>query len=561
MLVLIAAAVVMLLVSCLGRVVRDSLSVLMPSLALAGLLAALLAAYWGIGRAMPGPFNLLSPDGSLLLTRTGLWVMYLGLFVGALLVLATWNPNRSYQRSGGGDLAVQIGPEFFALLLISLAGLMLLAAGRNLIVLFLAVELVSLPTYVMVTLSRPQAQAREAGLKYFFLGALSAALLAYGFSFLYGLTGSVHLDIIAASPQLRQNALGVLALVLVLAGLGFKIAAFPMHLYVADVYQGAAAPVSALLAFLPKFAGFYGLYLVMSTAGSALLTAAVPMAKVLAALIGILAAATMTIGNLLALRQRNLKRLLAYSSIAHSGYILLAFMALPSGSIQTVQAILFYVFAYGVATLGAFAILSLMERQRDEAQEIADLTGLARRRPGLAAGLAICIFSLIGMPLTAGFVGKFYVFSTLLRSQLLDQAWIVTLLTIALINAAVAVGYYLRIISACYLDSGAAPVRIQSPLAPVLGIVLAAVLTILLGIAPQLLLKHLDTLAARSDNVQTIQVRQEDLTTIYRADPGEQVTRSDTASGHTGDLSNRAAGTDPSFVSQIPTSSLLLTEQ
>jgi NADH-quinone oxidoreductase subunit N len=516
MIILIGGAAVLFLLP-LTR--GQNMPKLLPLFTLVIILLALIVAFKYPGQGSWDPqTKIVSEDESLRVTAPGMWVIYLGLMFSVLLVLIAWNPQRTAVPDDfAATSSYTMAPEFFALLLTSIAGLVLLAVANNLIILFLALELVSLPTYVMVTLSRWRMQAKEAGLKYFFLGALAAAIMAYGFSFLYGLTGQINLD--AIGPQLIAaeyiNPLCIIALILVIIGLCFKIAAVPMHFYVADVYQGAACPVTAMLAFVPKFAGFYALILITKATVLPLLSVSPAVGNSIGWLFWLLAAATMTAGNLLALMQNNVKRLLAYSSIAHSGYIILAFLALPqffgtnpnpaiADSAQI--AIIFYVAVYGVATLGAFAVLSLLERQGDEAQQITDLSGLAKKHPGYALALAVCIFSLIGMPLTAGFIGKFYIFSSLIQSAgLISHYWIVVLLVIAVINAAIAAAYYLRIIGACYLDDGPFTAKLKSDGFRAIGITAAAIITILLGIVPSLLLSNMEETPAPAESTTVVE--------------------------------------------------------
>jgi len=439
--------------------------------------------------------ELISADGSLRLIAFSRITTCVGVIFGLLLVLISWNPDRRGVAATTDQTDPQsptIAPEYFALLLVALSGLLLTAVANNLIVLFLALEMVSMPTYALVALSRQHSQAKEAALKYFFLGALAAAILVYGFSFIYGLTGSIRLDQIAdtiAHGEIINPELLLLALVLVLVGLCFKIAAVPMHFYAADVYQGAACPVTALLAFLPKFAGFYVLFLI---AGFVINPLPENQAHVIAGLIWILAAATMIVGNVLALVQRNVKRILAYSSVTHSGYILLALLAWPFTDNSARTALVFYICAYALSTLGAFAILTLMEKHNDEVQQLSDLNGLGRQHPALAAGLTICIFSLMGMPLTAGFIGKFYVFSALFESTALSPYWIITLLIIALVNIPIAAGYYLKIIAACYLSDDNFTPQIHITRFQKTGIALTVITIIVLGIAPKILLHYIE---------------------------------------------------------------------
>ena len=464
-----------------------------PALAFVVIFLALFTAFFCQGHPARAD-ELASADGSLRLTAFSRITTYVGVIFGLILVLVSWNPDHRGVAAAADQTNPQnpsISAEYFALLLVALSGLLLTAVANNLIVLFLALEMVSMPTYALVALSRRHSQAKEAALKYFFLGALAAALLVYGFSFIYGLTGTIRLDHISDAithGEIIHPQLFLLALVLVLVGLCFKIAAVPMHFYAADVYQGAACSVTALLAFLPKFAGFYVLFLL---AGFVIYPLPENQAHIIAGLIWILAAATMIVGNVLALVQRNVKRILAYSSVTHSGYILLALLAWPYPDRSASIALVFYICAYALSTLGAFAILALMERNHDEVQQLSDLNGLSRQHPALAAGLTICIFSLMGMPLTAGFIGKFYVFSALFESTVLSQYWIIVLLIIALINIPIAAGYYLKIIAACYLGDEDFTPQIHAHRLQKTGIALAVITTIILGVAPNLLLKYM----------------------------------------------------------------------
>ncbi len=475
------------------------------------------------------PISRFSEDLSLHVTTFGYFAGVISQVIGILLVLISWNPDASSASLREKQDYPPICGEYFSMMLFSLSGLALLTAANNLIVFFLALELVSVPTYVMVTLSRPHSQAREAGLKYFFLGAMAAAITVYGFSLLYGVAGTITLNApvgyegttLAKAMMGQTSPLYLPAVLIIIAGLCFKIAALPLHFYVADVYQGAASSVTALLAFVPKLAGFYGLMIVVQLFGHPLWHASLdPQVPAPGMLVGwvlwVLAAGTMTVGNVLAGYEAsqagllgNVKRILAYSSVAHTGYMLLALLeGVRSGNPTTgMTAVLFYITVYAIATLGAFGILSLIERAGDEAQLLSDLRGLARQHPGLAAGLAICIFSLIGMPLTAGFIGKFYVFTALVGEDAIPQR--IVLLVIALINAAVAAYYYLKIIAACYLEDGEwqSAVRETDTRPQHTGIVLASVLTLVLGLAPALLMKPLQEQRSLSIVPSAVQAR------------------------------------------------------
>jgi len=350
--------------------------------------------------------------------------------------------------------------EFFAFFLFSLAGAMLCAGADDLVWLFLSLELTSLPTYVMVAITRDRAQAQEAAVKYFFLGAMAAAVFLYGFTLIYGATGFTQYPQIAsyihaqASSPTGLPPLLVTGIVLAVVGISFKIAAVPMHFYTADVYQGAAIPVTAFLAFVPKTAGFVALIGLLGLVGHANPDQIQPIVW----LIWGMAVLSMTVGNVLGLLQNNVKRVLAYSSIAHSGYMLVGLVAAlaaagdpnavdPSQHLGNgVAALLFYLVAYGLATLGAFAVLGCLTHRGEEAQTFDDIAGLGRRHPLLGVIMLVSVLSLVGLPPMIGFLGKIYLFGSAI------QYGYIGLVVIAVLNSAVSAVYYLRIIGACYFS-------------------------------------------------------------------------------------------------------------
>ena len=357
--------------------------------------------------------------------------------------------------------------EFYGFFLMSLAGAMLCVDADDLIWLFLALELTSLPTYVMVSIARDRIEAPEAGVKYFFLGAFAAAIFLYGFTLLYGATGTTMFvpygetaadGAVTINGVLAQNGIGSLAmlgLILSIVGICFKIAAVPMHAYAADVYQGAATPVTAFLAFVPKTAGIVAMIAVLNMVGWPLENAGAGGA--LFWLIWVLAVATMFLGNTLALRQTNVKRVLAYSSIAHSGYMLVGLLVGPAVAGEAgflangIAAVLFYLVAYGVMNLGAFAVLGILRSKGEECETYDDLRGLVRRHPLLATVMAVCVFSLTGMPPILGFWGKLYLVGAAMSQAAgghTEWVWLVVLLVMA---SAIGAVYYLRIIAACFL--------------------------------------------------------------------------------------------------------------
>jgi NADH-quinone oxidoreductase subunit N len=361
-----------------------------------------------------------------------------------------------------------------SMILLSLLGVLLTASANDWVVLFFAIELVSVPTYVLIALSRDDRRSPESSVKYFFLGALSAAILAYGLSFLYGASGTTTIYSFgaggAAAALSHEESLtspALLGLLLVFGGLLFKIAAVPFHVYAADVYEGAASPVTGMLGFVPKIAGFVALIKVFSVYQWDLPTEFVWV-------VWLVAAATMTVGNVLALLQRNAKRILAYSSIAHTGYMLVALLVGPiagRGPMHDgVAALLFYIAVYGVMNLGAFAFLGAYQSRGKDVETLEDLAGFSAFAPAAALGLAICVFSLMGFPPTAGLIGKVYVFSsafTLGRGHPLHGP-LIALAILGVLNAAIGAAYYLRIVSAVYVGAtrddvqrvGGAPIRV-----------------------------------------------------------------------------------------------------
>jgi len=346
--------------------------------------------------------------------------------------------------------------EFYSFFLFSVIGVLLCVSADDLIWLFLALELTSLPTYVMVATSSKRLRAQEAGVKYFFLGALGAAIFLYGFAMLYGATGTTNIPEIAQSLTVNGiSPIATLGVVLAIVGVSFKIAAAPMHFYTPDVYQGAASPVAAYLAFAPKAAGFFALMHILSTVGWTHGADGTALPADIRVVLWVMAALTMTVGNVLALLQSSVKRLLAYSSIAHSGYMLTGLLVGPALIAQSVSpesvaaqnglaAMLFYLFTYGVMTVGVFAVISCLETRTPrnteiELDSIEDLKGLCRRQPVLGWALVLCSLSLLGMPPLLGFFGKLFLFTSVIAAHEY------VLVVVMAINAAIGAVYYLRL--------------------------------------------------------------------------------------------------------------------
>jgi NADH-quinone oxidoreductase subunit N len=433
---------------------------------------------------------------------------------GAILVLSGWNEVPD-ERAG----------EYQACLLIIIAGVGLTGAANDLVTLFLALEMISIPTYILLYLSRQDMPAQEAAMKYFLLSIFSSSLVLLGFSYLYGLAGTTNLpalaDALAVTGAGRMSGVAIAAFVLVIAGLGFRVTAVPFHFYAPDVYQGTATAGAALLAFIPKVAGFAALlrlldlvpHVAILTDATAGKTTTLHLDEIggllglqLSTLLWILAAATMTLGNVLALLQDNLKRLLAYSSVAHAGYLLVALATAPYLRVKQdlpfggVESLLFYLAAYGAMTIGAFAVISYLDTPERPVTTVDDLAGLAKSHPGVALLMLVFLFSLIGIPLTAGFAGKFLIFlgavSVYINAQDAAQlinpsephGWVqqgrlfLVLAVVGMLNSAIGAWYYLRIAAAMYLRMPLKPVQAKRNWPALAAVVACAVVTLGLGI-------------------------------------------------------------------------------
>ena len=326
--------------------------------------------------------------------------------------------------------------EFYALLVIATLGMNLMASAADLVMLYLAIETTSIPMYVLAGFLKQDNKSTESGLKYFLFGALTSTVMLYGFSLLYGLAGATNLYALAEQFRVGAVSAWVLAgaVILVLVGFGFKISMVPFHFWSPDVYEGAPTPITAFVSTASKAAGFAVLVRVLLAAFPAVQAFWVPALSVLAVL-------TMTLGNLLALSQKNIKRLLAYSSIAHAGYVMIGLVSL---SVFGVTSVVFYLAAYMVSNLAAFAVVILFSRAAGS-EEVKDYAGLSRRSPGLALVLLVALLSLAGMPPLAGFVGKVYVFAAAVESGLIWLAFV------GVINAIIGLYYYLTVLKVVYL--------------------------------------------------------------------------------------------------------------
>jgi len=368
--------------------------------------------------------------------------------------------------------------EFYVFLLSSLIGMFLLSASTDIVMLYLSFELVSIPSYLMAGYVKGKVQSTEAAMKYVVYGATASGGMIYGFSMLFGLTGSTQIAEIGkalASGGLPVVPL-VLACVLVAAGVGYKIAAVPFHMWSPDVYEGAPTPATAFFSVAPKAAGFAVLvrffYIVfaVSDPGSSAWRLSTDVDWTL--LFAVLSAVTMTVGNLVAVKQDNVKRLLAYSSIAHAGYMLMGFVLLtPAG----IQAVLFYFVVYLFMNLGAFYVV-LVVGNSCNGEDISDFRGLGTRAPFMAVSMAVFLFALTGIPPFSGFIGKLYLFAEAINRQIY---WLVV---IAALNSVVGLYYYARIVKSMFLDAPESTEAIAVPAVPRALLVLLVAPTLILGV-------------------------------------------------------------------------------
>ena len=369
-------------------------------------------------------------------------------------------------------------PEYYVLLLFAVLGMMLMGGGSDLMVVFLGLELMSVAVYVLAGINRKSPRAAEAALKYFLLGAFASAFLLYGIALVYGATGTTNLALIGVqvtSLQIEHGPMLLVGVALLLVGFGFKVAAVPFHMWAPDVYDGAPTPVTGFMATAVKAAAFAALFRVL---GQAFATAA-GWPEIVKGL----AVATMLGGNLVALAQRSLKRMLAYSSIAHAGYVL---VAVAAGNAAGSAAFLFYLVAYTLTTLAAFALLAVKGRGGESDVLIDDLSGLATQRPWLAFALAVCMLSLLGFPGTAGFMGKWYILVAAAQSA---QWWLAALLVL---TSVVSAGYYLPVIMVMYMKpapSAAAHADAQLGRLAGAAVTLAVVGLLFFGVRPNRLLE------------------------------------------------------------------------
>ncbi|MBM4761517.1 NADH-quinone oxidoreductase subunit NuoN [Bacillus sp. B15-48] len=405
------------------------------------------------------------------------------LLVGSLFVLLLaidYDPKEGLKEYRG---------EFYYLFLAALLGAMIMTSSGDLITLFVGLETLSISSYVLAGLRKKNLKSNESAMKYIINGSLATAILMFGMSYLYGITGSTNLKemsgMLMTITEPQYLYLLGLSFLLVFIGLSFKLASVPFHMWAPDVYEGAPTPVTAFLSVVSKIAGFVIMIRIMLSIFAAVQVDNVPLLFNLQDFIGFLAAVTMIVGNVIALRQRNLKRLFAYSSVAHAGYILVAFTAM---SYVMFDSIWFYMFAYLFMNLGAFAIIQLVTTKSDS-EDISQFAGLYRRSPLIAVTMAIFILSLAGIPGTAGFIGKLNIF---LGALMVNPSHYV-LASIMIATTVVSYFYYFGIMTQMFFRPATDDTKLKMPVGMTIVIVLCAAATILFGVMPQLAFDFLST--------------------------------------------------------------------
>lgn len=391
-------------------------------------------------------------------------VIFLGSGAFAILLAQTYLKRTGIERG-----------EFYVLLLFTIAGMLLMTQANDLIIVFLAIELLSIPLYILSGFARPRLASEEAAMKYFLLGAFASAFLLYGIALVYGATATTNLTHIltAARETSRLSNLLMLGAAMILVGLGFKVAAAPFHMWTPDVYDGAPSVVTAFMSVGAKVGGFAALLRVFVVAFP-------DMANQWAQTAALLAALTMIVGNFSAILQSNIKRMLAYSSIAHAGYILMGVVAAgtsdPTLRAQAIGATLFYLLAYAITNTGTWAVVMAIERTEGEGLTLDDYAGLGQRRVGLGVAMALFMFSLTGMPLTVGFMAKAYVFSSAIEAGYFGLA------LVGVFTSLVSAYYYLRVIVIMFMREGEG--RALTPKALNFTVAVTAIATFVLGIVP-----------------------------------------------------------------------------
>lgn len=473
---------------------ENLVQIAMQNVNLAAIMPSLVLVCFGMGLLL---INVFLPRGT---TRHAVWISLIGLAVAAVVCVQGWgHPQYGFSDAVALDnfaqflnITLLIGAaltllmsddylrregypvsEYYPLILLTTAGAMWMVSGTDMMTIFLGLEVMSVSLYVLAGFFRGQLASNEAGLKYFLLGAFSTGFLLYGMALIYGVTGSTRLSEIGAyfntHSDLLSNPMTIAGLMLLAVGFLFKLGAAPFHMWTPDVYQGAPTPITAFMSAGPKAAAFAAFMRILEFAFFT-------MKPEWTAMLWILAVMTMTIGNVIAISQTNVKRMLAYSSISHAGYALVGFVAANGIGYAGV---LFYMLAYTFMNLGAFAVLVLAGKKGEENLTLEGLAGFGYKRPMLGVAMTIFLFSLMGLPPTAGFAGKFYIFSGAIKG---GYIW---LAIIGMLNSAVSLYYYLRVMVYMYFrDPSEDYAWVNVPATVMVAIILSIAGSLWLGLLP-----------------------------------------------------------------------------
>jgi NADH-quinone oxidoreductase subunit N len=469
MTVLIVWSCVLLLVDLLIPKGRKSWTALLAAL---GLIACLGITIYQAGWYSSGFNSMVVSDGfSFFLT-----LLFLGSGLAGIAVAYDYLKRMDLERG-----------EFYILLLFSISGMILMSQANDLIVVFLALELLSIPLYVLSGFARPKVESEEAAIKYFLMGAFAGGFVVFGVALVFGATGTTNLGAIVntINANLANMQLLIIGAALILVGMGFKVAVVPFHMWTPDVYQGAPSAVSAFMSVGAKAAGFAALLRIFITAFPSL-------ASELTMVFWVIAAVTMFLGNVVAIAQGNIKRMLAYSSIAHAGYIMMALVPFGNKAVspEVVSASLFYLVAYALTSFGAWAVVIALEKAEGGGLSLEDYAGLGRKYPLLAACMAVFMLSFTGIPPTLGFMGKFYLFRTVIEGGYMGLA------LIGVFTSLISAYFYLRVIVIMYMKDGEPEarkefwVRFTAAVAALLVIVLSLAAEPLLNLASKAVLTN-----------------------------------------------------------------------
>lgn len=454
---------------------RGSDRALLANLAVAGSLGSAIASVVLYRELGPAETRLIFADGKggAMLVADRLGYVLSALFAGTTALTAMSSPAHQRQHNW------QSG-EYYGLLLLSASGMVILAHAASLVTLFLGIEAMSIGVYVLTAMRRTSRRGNEAAMKYFLVGAFATGFLLYGMALLYGASGTLSLTAMPTALAQTANPGFVFAgAFLLIVAFGFKVAAVPFHMWAPDAYHGAPTPVTGFMAAAVKAAAFAAMIRLFAFAlgGETLPFGTLGWASPLV----VIAALTITIGNISAVRQDNIKRMLAYSSISHAGVLLVGLCAAGLGAATGRSALVYYLIVYSVTTIGMFAVVSYVGSKGRERLLLDDWAGLAAEHPGAALAMTICLLSLGGMPPTGGFVGKFYVFKSAMEVYDGQLLWLVA---VGVVNSAISIYYYLRIVTAMYFREATSPFQVTRSAGLVFVIALVPILILELGIMP-----------------------------------------------------------------------------